>query len=284
MAKDKSKFKKMDTHLHSNASDAENYCTPDYRFGMAMGIGMDYFTLTDHDTMDGILSVYETFKEEREKIVLGVEFTAENLVVHEQDYHVLDVILGKRKPWEIKKKITLPFTVHYNILNLTEKDFENFKAIKPDTKNYKRYIQKAREDEKRVILMYRCHPWWFYEEERKLVKKEDVLVSMSNEDILEINGDDSLAINSDTARYIKANGKAIVGGSDSHNKKIAEIHTIATGGTKEEFLENIIMGKARIGQYDWNKREFSELKLDYRHWTKRALELIKRKAMRKLIE
>lgn len=78
-------MKKIDLHVHSRySSDSQNavikalrskesYVEPDEIFETAMERGMDYVTITDHDTIDGCEEIY---KKHPNKVIMGVEVTA----------------------------------------------------------------------------------------------------------------------------------------------------------------------------------------------------------------
>ncbi len=75
-----------DLHTHTIFSDGSN--SPEELVAMAKNIGLVYFAITDHDTVDGVKYLYENgiYPDKGIKIVPGVEFSANNA---EHDVHIV---------------------------------------------------------------------------------------------------------------------------------------------------------------------------------------------------
>jgi len=241
-------MKKADLHLHSSVSyDVDNKTlTPEFLFGYAMGIGMDYFTLTDHDTMDGIKELYDIYGDDDPRIISGIEFTVENMAL----------------PPDFIGKDRVSFRTHLNILNLTFEDFEVFKELEQSFYAYHKYCEYIYEKEDRLIYVQYNHPFWYFRRDRlpSNVKYSRMLIQESK--VNEINQDvphsDNVLISSLSRRH----DKGISGGSDSHTGKVGWFHTLAPGDTKEAFIQNIIDGNAQIGQIDLETKDHSQLNLN----------------------
>ena len=77
-------MKKIDLHVHSKySSDSQNavikalgsresYVEPEEIYELAMKRGMDYVTITDHDTIDGCLYLKDLHPD---RVIMGVEST-----------------------------------------------------------------------------------------------------------------------------------------------------------------------------------------------------------------
>lgn len=75
-----------DLHTHTIFSDGSN--SPEELVAMAKNIGLVYFSITDHDTVDGVKYLYENgiYPDRGIKIIPGVEFSANNT---EHDIHIV---------------------------------------------------------------------------------------------------------------------------------------------------------------------------------------------------
>lgn len=78
-------MKKIDLHVHSKYSSQsqneviktlrskESYVEPEYIYNRALEKGMDFVTITDHDTIEGCLEIKKKYPD---KVLMGVETTA----------------------------------------------------------------------------------------------------------------------------------------------------------------------------------------------------------------
>lgn len=239
-------LKKADLHLHSSASyDVGNKTlTPEYLFGYAMGVGMDYFTLTDHDTMDGIRELYEIFGEDDPRIISGIEFTVQRM----------------KLPYPVNGYLRVPFRTHLNIFNLTFEDYRIFQTLDQSLDAYYEYCDHILAVENRLIYIQYNHPFWYFERDRQAGNTDlsKILIEISR--VNEINQDVPHNDNVVISRLSHKHNRGLSGGSDSHSGNVGWYHTLAPGNTKEEFLQNIMEGRSQIGQLE--NGEFSFLNLN----------------------
>ena len=75
-----------DLHMHTNFSDGS--FSPEELINASKEIGLKYISITDHDTVDGIIHLYENglYPNKGLKIIPGIEFSAKN---PEHDIHLV---------------------------------------------------------------------------------------------------------------------------------------------------------------------------------------------------
>ena len=78
----------MPSDLHTHTIFSDGSYSPEELVAMAKNIGLVYFAITDHDTVDGVKYLYENgiYPDRGIKIIPGVEFSAENA---ENDIHIV---------------------------------------------------------------------------------------------------------------------------------------------------------------------------------------------------
>ena len=78
----------MPSDLHTHTIFSDGSYSPEELVAMAKNIGLVYFAITDHDTVDGVKYLYENgiYPDKGIKIVPGVEFSANNA---EHDIHIV---------------------------------------------------------------------------------------------------------------------------------------------------------------------------------------------------
>lgn len=79
-----------DLHIHTNFSDGK--FSPEEIVSMAKKVGLNYISITDHDTVEGILNLYENgfYPSKNIKIIPGIEMSAasEKHEIHILGYNV----------------------------------------------------------------------------------------------------------------------------------------------------------------------------------------------------
>lgn len=78
----------MPSDLHTHTIFSDGSYSPEELVAMAKNIGLVYFAITDHDTVDGVKYLYENgiYPDRGIKIIPGVEFSANN---PEHDIHIV---------------------------------------------------------------------------------------------------------------------------------------------------------------------------------------------------
>ena len=78
----------MPSDLHTHTIFSDGSYSPEELVAMAKNIGLVYFAITDHDTVDGVKYLYENgiYPDKGIKIIPGVEFSANN---DEHDIHIV---------------------------------------------------------------------------------------------------------------------------------------------------------------------------------------------------
>lgn len=93
------RIKRIDLHVHSNASDGT--CTPAELVERALERGLVAFALTDHDTTDGIDEAVACAKGSEVEVVVGIELSTE---YNGADVHILGFDIDYKSE-EFQKKI-----------------------------------------------------------------------------------------------------------------------------------------------------------------------------------
>lgn len=202
---------RLDTHVHSFHSGhstiwplhrlmRESHNTPELIYRRAKARGMDLVTITDHDQISGALSIAHL-----PDVIVGCEVTA----------HFIDD--GVK--------------VHLGVLGLNEAQFADINKIRHNITELMPYLRQQR------LFVSLNH---VASRVNKQVTAGHIAALMPWIDGLEVmNGSRLKSQNKTAFRLAKANGKALVGGSDSHTPRgIGDTWVEAKGVTsREEFLE-----------------------------------------------
>ena len=78
----------MPSDLHTHTIFSDGSYSPEELVAAAKNIGLNYFSITDHDTVDGVKYLYENglYPDKGIKIIPGIEFSANN---SEHDIHLV---------------------------------------------------------------------------------------------------------------------------------------------------------------------------------------------------
>lgn len=209
-------YRKADLHLHSHFSyDVLNLpqLSPRALYDRAIKRGMGFFTLTDHETMRGILAL------ERE---LEQEFG---------DAPPIPLIRGV----EIKvRDERIGHTVHVNVLGLTQAQHLDLARRRKSIDAFLAYC--AEHD---LYHAYN-HPFWFEKGERATLKTISELIRRFP--LVELNAGRIPQLNQKTVAIARSFERQMVATSDSHTGQVAKAYTMAPGETADEFLRNIRRG------------------------------------------
>ena len=201
---------RLDTHVHSCYSGRstirglkhllkESYNTPDGIYRLAKSRGMDLVTITDHDSIEGALTIAD-----RPDVIVGCEVTA--TFKHDG------------------------VQVHLGVLGLNEAQFAEISQLRHDMTELLPYL---REQHLFVSLNHVAS------HVRGRLTADHVAALMPWIDGLEvINGSRLRSQNKTAYRLALANGKALIAGSDAHTKRgVGETWVEARNArTREEFL------------------------------------------------
>ncbi len=216
---------RADLHCHSIASkwkyfahlanSRDSYNDPIEVYRTAKARGMDFVTISDHDTIDGCKALLDQ---------LGTL----------PDFFVSEEV----ETWfpETKQRI------HVNVFGITEAQHDELQRLRPDIRELAVYIreQDILASVNHMFQNYRManHPRRYLGELSRMF------------DIFEVkNGSMSPSHNrlvADVMELFRQNGGkvSLVGGSDAHNLgPLAKVYTIAPGATVEEFLGSIRKGE-----------------------------------------
>lgn len=222
-------LRKADLHLHSNVS----YDVPDLPalapralFEKALGHPdpdrrMDYFTLTDHDTMDGYRKLIRELPEaDRCLVIPGVEHT------------LRDPRIG--------------FSIHVNLYRL---DPDTYARLRGEVVTLDDLLWFCRE---RGILAQYNHPTWFEHAEvrRGQVDFRKVSLIADRFEVLELNAGRPRRLNEMTEMLAKTRGKVLTANSDSHSGDIGSAHNVAPGDDVDAFLGNVWAGRGTVRAAD----------------------------------
>lgn len=209
-------YKKADLHLHSHYSyDVLNLpaFSPRTIYDHAVRRGMDFFALTDHDTMLGYQALQKELVAEFGEVfpiplVSGIELT------------VRDPSVGH--------------TIHVNVLGLDEPQMLELARRR---KNLDRFLAFCRSED--LYHVYN-HPFWFKPGE--LGRRSAVEGLIPEFPLIEINAARIPQLNARTLALARRHGKQVVATSDSHTGNVGRAYSMAPGDTPSEFLRNLRNG------------------------------------------
>jgi predicted metal-dependent phosphoesterase TrpH len=230
-----------DLHLHSHYShDVVNIpeLSPRALYEKAVARGMGFFTLTDHDHMNGIEA-------------LRRELTA----AYGSDWPI-PVIPGAEITLRDPR---IGHTIHVNVLGLERPQLRELGRRRRDLD---RFLDFCREQD--LYHAYN-HPFWFEDGERG---DPAVIRSLCAEfPVIELNAGRIPQLNERTLELARSLGRHVVATSDSHTGNIGRAVTLAPGDTPHEFLRNIRDGVSAALPHHTTFRAFV-------HELEQAIELV----------
>ncbi len=220
----KAKLCKADLHVHSCRSwdvpDFDRYM-PRALFEAALGHPdpgrrMDYFALTDHNTMAG-------FEELRRSLSAGDR----RLLIPAVEHNLRDPGIG--------------FSIHVNLYQLTPDQYAEIQERVVTLADMRDYCRA------RGILTQYNHPTWWEREELKngQVTLEKVRDAAAYFDVLELNAGRTVVLNRVTANLARDMGKYLTCNSDTHSGDVGKACNEAPGDTVGDFLAAIWSGRGR---------------------------------------
>jgi len=180
----------------------ESYSTPEHVYRLAKSRGMDLVTITDHDSIDGALTIAH-----RPDVIIGCEVTG--TFAHD----------GVK--------------VHLGVLGLNETQFAEINRLRGDIRELLPYLRAER------LFVSLNH---VASRVNRLIRAEHVAALMPWVDGLEvINGSRLRSQNRTAYRLALANGKALIAGSDAHTSRGVGQTWVESRSARnrEEFLEEL---------------------------------------------
>jgi predicted metal-dependent phosphoesterase TrpH len=212
---------KLDTHVHTHYSGystikpldrlmRESYNTPDGVYRLAKARGMDLVTITDHDRIDGALTIAD-----RPDVIVGCEVTA-----------------------------TFPrdgVRVHLGVIDITEAQFAEITRLRGDVAELLPYLKQER------IFVSLNHVASRVNGRITAAHIASLLPWIDAFEVL--NGSRLFRQNRTATRLASAHAKIGVGGSDSHTMRgIGRAWVEAPHATtRREFLQDLHAGRVRVG-------------------------------------
>jgi predicted metal-dependent phosphoesterase TrpH len=223
-------YKKADLHLHSHFSyDVLNLpeLSPRALYDKAVERGMGFFTLTDHETLK------------------GCDALRRELETHYGDHPPIPLIYGI----EIKvKDPAVGHTVHINVLGL---DWKQMGQLARRRRSIDAFLEYCRQEN--LYHAYN-HPFWFERGERGHLARITGLIQRFP--VVELNAGRIPQLNGRTLELARRFGKEVVATSDSHTGQVGKGYTMAPGDSPQEFLENILKGRALAVPHHVSLRDF----------------------------
>jgi predicted metal-dependent phosphoesterase TrpH len=208
---------RADLHVHSNYSyDVPNLpeFSPRALYDRAVEVGMNLFTLTDHDTMDGFLALRRELR--------GVH----------GDRPPIPLLSGV----EIKvRDPAVGHTIHVNVLGLTP---EQFAELTSRTRSVDAILAYCREH---GLFHAYDHPFWFERGERPGPGAVEALVRRFP--VIELNGGRIRELNARTEQLARRYGKPLLAASDTHTGRVGKSFTRAPGDGADAYLASILAGR-----------------------------------------
>ncbi|MCA9243164.1 MAG: hypothetical protein KDA32_04355 [Phycisphaerales bacterium] len=211
---------RIDLHCHSTFSDEtikylpgivyHPLLTPEEVYDQAKARGMDFVTITDHDTISGCLDLLNKRGD------------------------LADFIVGEEVTVAFPEDGTI---VHVNVFDINEEQHRELQALRGSIYELAAY---ARSIDKLYVLN---HLTWT--EQHRVLKTWQIEKLLEHFDVFEgINGARSYAHNAFAWAATRGRGKTLVGGSDSHTHRVGTTYTLTDGATREDVLANIKSGIA----------------------------------------
>jgi predicted metal-dependent phosphoesterase TrpH len=216
------RYMKMDMHVHSCFSSEliprvsgvtfSPRETPEELYARAKARGIDFVTITDHDTIDGCLDF---------------------LAGHPE---VDDFVVGE----EVSTRLPASgLTVHLNVYGHDPHQHAELQRCRSDAFEVARYCR-----EQGLFVCWN-HP--FYRENLSTIEEEEFMRMVAQVPVLEVrNGGRMQLLNVLAEELAVREGKAMQGGSDSHTGDIGSVYTAVPCDSLGGFFAGILAGNSRI--------------------------------------
>lgn len=210
---------RIDLHCHSTFSNEtlqylpglifHPVLTPKQVYRRAKARGMDFVTITDHDTIDGCKALLDETGE-LPNFVMGEEVSA----TFPEDGTI----------------------VHINVFDHSEEQHREIQRLRGNIYDLTSYLRSI---DKLFVLN---HLTWT--EQHRVLKFWQIEAMLRLFDVFEgLNGTRSYAHNAFAWRATRGHNKVLVAGSDSHTHRMGTTYTLTQGQTSAEMLANIRAGE-----------------------------------------
>ena len=211
---------RVDLHCHSTFSNEKlrwlpglryhPLCEPEEVYDLAKARGMDFVTITDHDTIDGCLALVD------------------------RRGPLADFIFGEEVSVRFPEDGTV---VHINVFDHDEAEHREIQRLRENVYDFVAYVRQ------RGKLYVLNHMTWTAQ--HRVLQPWHIEAMMSLFDVFEgLNGTRSYAHNAFAWHATRDRGKVLVAGSDSHTNRVGTTYTLSDGQTRGELLANIGAGQA----------------------------------------
>jgi len=225
-------YRNMDMHVHSCFSVEpvpgltgvmfSPKETPDELYATAKARGMDFITITDHDTIDGCLDFLARHPGARD-FVVGEEVSTELPVSR--------------------------LTVHVNVYGHDLAQHEELQRRRGDAFAVAAYCR-----EQGLFFVWN-HP--FYRENLSTIEEEEFMRLVAEVPVIEVrNGGRMQVLNVLAEELAVREGKAMQGGSDTHTGNIGSVYTAVPCEDVAGFFAGILARTSRIVGHHSTKRNF----------------------------
>lgn len=179
-------------------------------YDLAKSRGMDFVTLTDHDTIDGC------------KALLDRRGDLPDFIVAEE------------------VSVTFPedgTLIHVNVYDINEAQHAELQRVRGNFYDVVHYLKSI---DKLFVLN---HMTW--NQQHRALKRWQIEAMLQHFDVFEgINGTRSYSHNAFAWCATQGHGKVLVAGSDSHTNRVGTTFTISAGATRAELISSIRSGVA----------------------------------------
>ncbi len=225
-------FLKMDMHVHSCYSiepipgvkgmTFSPQETPDELYARAKARGMDFVTITDHDTIDGCLDLLS------------------------RRGNLPDFVIGEEVSTQLPDS---RLTVHINVYGHNLAQHQELQRLRPNAFDVVRYCRTQ------GLFCVWNHP--FYRENLSTIEEREFMGLVQEVDVLEVrNGGRMQVLNVLAEELAVREGKAMQGGSDTHTGNVGSVYTAVPCRDLPSFFAGIRAGHARIVGHHSTPRTF----------------------------
>lgn len=213
---------RIDLHCHSRFSDERikylpgilyhPLLEPEESYDLAKSRGMDFVTLTDHDTIDGCLALLDRRGSLPDFIV------AEEVSVSFPDDGTI---------------------VHVNVYDIDESQHRELQRVRSNIFDFADYCR-------RIDRLFVLNHMTWNQQHRVLTTRQIEIMLELFPAFESLNGTRSYAHNAFAWYATRSAGKSLVAGSDSHTDRVGTTYTLTHGTTRAEVLAAIRAGDTAV--------------------------------------